>query len=66
MPVADLCPSCCVLPRLCVLWLSSKVDASKVIAEVSGKHDLKHVAAPKGGLSEADKAAYLAEKQGKK
>ena len=31
-----------------------------------GKKDLKHVAAPSGGLSEAEKAAYLAEKKGKK
>ena len=37
-----------------------------MIAEVAGKHDLKHVAGPKGGLSEAEKAAYLAEKTGAK
>jgi hypothetical protein len=43
------------------------VDPSKVIKEVaSGKKDLKHVSAPSGGLSAAEKAAYLAEKQGKK
>lgn len=50
----------------CAVAGDSKVDASKVIAEVSGKHDLKHVAAPSGGLSAAEKEAYLAEKQGKK
>ena len=37
-----------------------------MIAEVAGKHDLKHVKAPGGGLSEAEKAAYLAEKTGGK
>ena len=51
---------------MCVVCVDSKDVASKVIAEVSGKHDLKHVSAPSGGLSEAEKAAYLAEKQEKK
>jgi len=46
---------------------AAPVDASKVIQEVSkGKKDLKHVSAPSGGLSAAEKAAYLAEKKAKK
>lgn len=49
-----------------MLSVASKDVASKVIAEVAGKHDLKHVSAPSGGLSEAEKAAYLAEKTGAK
>ena len=37
-----------------------------MIKEVAGgKKDLKHVSAPSGGLSAAEKAAYLAEKQKK-
>jgi len=47
---------------------AAPVDASKVIQEVTkaSKKDLKHVSAPSGGLSEAEKAAYLAEKKGAK
>ena len=38
---------------------------AKVLLEVQGgKHDLNHVAnAPKGGLTDAEKQAYLEEKQ---
>jgi len=41
--------------------------AAAVIKDVAdhGKKDLKHVAAPEGGLSQAEKEAYLQEKQKK-
>jgi len=42
--------------------------ASQVIkeaADAASKKDLKHVPAPSGGLSQAEKEAYLAEKNKK-
>jgi len=44
---------------------TSNDAAAKVIAEVTHKPNLKHVNAPSGGLTDAEKAAYLEEK-GKK
>jgi len=36
---------------------------AKVLIAVTKKHDLAHVDAPQGGLSDAEKAAYLDEKK---
>jgi len=36
---------------------------AKVLIAVTGKHDLQHVDAPQGGLSEAERAAYIEEKK---
>lgn len=45
---------------------SVAVSAAKVQLELKKKPELEHVEAPKGGLSEAEKAAYLEEKAQKK